>query len=517
MRQVRRRQAVLGQSDILDGPLLALRDLHKRFGGIHALRGVSLEISAAGVVHGLIGENGSGKSTLLGIMSGQLQPDEGSIEVGGQRVWFPTPSSALAAGVAMVSQETSVAPDLSIAENIFLGHRLVRTAVGVNWGRTRAATEEILHRLKINRSPRTLVGLLRPDEQQMVEIARALSFGARVLILDEPTSSLAHDKVETLFTVVRELARTGVSTVFVSHRLDELMAISDELTVLRDGQRVGAGPIANFDVPSIVELMIGGKHTTRRRALTAKPAANGKPAVLRVENVAGIDGLHDVNLEVRAGEIVGLAGHLQAGRSELMETIFGIRRQQGGRLLLDGEEVHIRGPRDAVDRGLAYLPPDRKLRGVVLCRSLVENLMMVQTHGGRRMRSPDRRREAAEFARLSAKMRLHGAGGSTRVEQLSGGNQQKIAIGKWLVDRPRLLMLDEPTRGVDVRSKDEIHALLRDLADEGCALLVSSSENSELLELCDRILIMYKGTVLIDLPAAQSTESEIARIAGGQL
>ncbi|MEA2305159.1 MAG: ribose transport system ATP-binding protein, partial [Solirubrobacteraceae bacterium] len=498
-------------------PLLELSGVHKRFGGVHALRGADLTISAPGVVHALIGQNGSGKSTLLGVLSGQLRPDEGGLALDGGKVAFASAASAIAHGVAMVSQETAVVPELSVAENVLLGRRSVRGPLGLDRRRTRRRALEVLARLSLDYDPDLPVGRLRPDQQQMVEIARALSMDARILVLDEPTSSLTDDEVEALFTAVRELTRQGVSVIYVSHRLSELFAVADELTVLRDGLTVAQGPMAGFDTDTVVQAMVGEARTGRVAAGRAHaPMEASTPAVaVRGLSVRGL--LHDVDLEVGRGEIVGVAGLVGAGRSELLKAIFGVLAIDAGAVEVEGRPVSAGHPRSAIRQGLGFLPPDRKTEGVVLSMSVADNLGMVRTNSRARLAPPARAAEAALCTETCRTIRIRTPSIGAPVWTLSGGNQQKVALGKWLGTGIKALLLDEPTRGVDVGAKAEIHDRLRATAAAGTGLLVSSSEHDELLELCDRILVMSRGRIVASLDPARATDGELARLTGGHL
>ena len=491
-------------------PILRADGLHKRYGGVHALRGADLAV-LAGEVHTLVGENGSGKSTLLKILSGQVQPDAGRILVSGRQAAFRRPSEALRRGVATVTQETTLAPDLSIAENIFLGHRMRRRAGLIDWGATRRLAVAALGRLDLDLDPGAPVRRLRPDQQQLVEIARALSLDARVLILDEPTSSLTDDEVQALFRLVRRLRDEGVATIFVSHRLGEVFALADRITVLRDGRSVGGGLAAELDRAEVIHLMVG-------RALEAsdlpqgRPA--GRPAVLRVRGLSLRDVFAGVDLEVAPGEVVGLAGLVGAGRSELLESIFGLRRATGT-VEVGGRAVAYRSPRLAIRDGVAFLPADRKLQGLVLGMSVRENLLMASTSGLLRLRHPSAARELAVVGRTVAELAIRAHSPRSHVSTLSGGNQQKVVLGKWLATGPRVLMLDEPTRGVDVGAKAEIYRLLAQAAARGIGILVSSSETPELRSLCDRVLVLFRGRVAASLEREEATEARIAHFAGG--
>lgn len=502
-------------ADQLDVAHLHLESITKSYGGVHALRGVDFRLAERGTVHGIIGANGSGKSTLLGILSGQISPDSGLMRLHGENVEFRDPAHALSHGIAMVSQETALAPHLSVAENILLGRRLSRTWWGIDWKRTARRASQVLERLELDYDPWLPVSKLRPDQRQMVEIARALSIETSVLILDEPTSSLSDDQVKSLFAAVRRLKTQGVSTIFVSHRLPELFELTDEITVLRDGLTVASGPASSFDQESLVDAMIGEperQRTTPARIRAASPS--GTPRIV-VEAVSAPDAFDSVSLSVHAGEIVGLAGLTGAGRGELLESIFGARDFSGS-IFVNGKRVVGSTPRQAIAAGAGYLPPDRKTDGVVLQRSIFENLSMVTTLNRSRARAP-RQADARDAARLSAQMSIRAPGLAAPVGSLSGGNQQKVAIGKWLGAEKSVLLLDEPTRGVDIAAKREIHGLLRDATDRGAALLVSSSETDELIELCDRILVMHAGRVVAEISAADATEPNITRLAGGHL
>jgi ABC-type sugar transport system ATPase subunit len=492
-------------------PILHADGMHKRYGGVHALRGASLSIYP-GEVHALMGENGSGKSTLLKILSGQIQPDEGQITFAGEQRGFRNAIDALRRGISTVTQETTLAPDLSIAENVFLGHRMARRGGFIDWRRTRKLAKDALARLSLDLDPATPARRLRPDQQQLVEIARALSIDARVLILDEPTSSLTDDEVEALFAIVRKLSQDGVATIFVSHRINEVFAVADRITVLRDGHTVGGGPAAELDRPKLIQLMVG--RALDDTAAHEQQSDGGEVSVLRVRRLALPALLDDVDLDVAPGEIVGLAGLVGAGRSELLESLFGLRRVQGT-VRVNGRDVLYRNPRQAIRDGVAFVPADRKLHGLVLSMTVRENLMMASTSRHARIRYPSATRELAAVDDVIANLQIRTHSPRSLVSTLSGGNQQKVVLGKWLMTKPKVLMLDEPTRGVDVGAKAEIYRLLFDAATSGIGILVSSSENPELLTLCDRILVMFRGRVAATLTRDNATEARIAHFAGG--
>lgn len=496
-------------------PQLNLEGIEKSFGGVRALRGAGLEIRQAGTVHGLIGANGSGKSTMLGIISGQQRPDRGQLALEGAPLDLPDPHAAVRAGIAMVSQETALAPELSIAENVLLGGRLVRRTIGgIDWTASRRKAAKLLEELGVNEDPAMPVKLLRPDRQQMVEIARAISLDAKILILDEPTSALNDDEVQALFAVIRRLRDRKVSTIFVSHRLSELIDLTDEITVLRDGVTVGRGPTSEFDADRIVELMVGSaSEPVRRRRARIQAPEEASPLRL---NGFSADGLFaNVDLNVEAGEIVGLAGMQGAGRSDLMEAIFGVRPVDSGELQIDGRPARIKDERDAIAKGIGYLPADRKVAGLVLQQSIAQNLTMVANRNRAWYRAPGSAEDRRIVGEAISTMNIVAPSPATEVGNLSGGNQQKVAIGKWIAARSRIFLLDEPTRGVDVAAKAEIHRLLFEAADRGAAILVSSSETEELLELCDRIVVLYRGTVFESIKTSDASEELLARYSGG--
>ncbi|HVW87964.1 MAG TPA: sugar ABC transporter ATP-binding protein [Gaiellaceae bacterium] len=488
--------------------VLEAERLEKRFGGIHALRGVDLRI-ASGRVHGLLGQNGSGKSTLLRILSGQIAPDGGRLLFAGVPTQLANPARALAAGVAIVSQELTLAPDLSVMENICLARRELRRRSHVPWRTIRRQAVEVLELLGLSVDPATPVELLRRDEQQLVEIGRAVSTDARILMLDEPTSSLTDDEVERLFSLLRTLRERGSAIVLVTQRLAEVSRVVDEVTVLRDGVVVaGSAALDGLDRRELVRLMTGASPSEQHEPHVAGTPAAGAP-VLRLRGLTAPRRFEDVELAVHPGETVGLAGLTGSGRSELLASLFGGARSSGT-IELAGKAYVPRTPAHAIAAGIAYVPNDRGRAGLVPDLSVGENIMLARASRGSRLRRPPRRRERAVAADALARFRIVPREPSLRVSALSGGNQQKVLLAKWLTTRPRLLLLDEPTRGVDVGAKADIHALLREQArDERVGILVSSSEADELRALCDRVLVMHRGRVVAELPGDRFTEASL--------
>jgi ABC-type sugar transport system ATPase subunit len=494
-----------------DGALLSVTGIHKRFGGVHALRGAELAVRH-GEVHSLVGANGSGKSTLLNILSGQVAPDAGTITLDGSHVRFRDPARALASGIATVTQETTLVPYLSVAENILLGPRKVRRWFGIDWRASRRRAAEIQKLLGAEFSVDDQVSDLPPDQQQLVEIARAISMNARVLLLDEPTSSLTESEVESLFDLVRSLKQRGLTTIFVSHRMSELFALADRVTILRDGRTVEVGEIGSYDPDLIIERMVGA--TPVPAAASSSELEEREPA-LRVRSLSVPGHVHDATLSVAAGEAVGIAGLTGSGRTELLDAVFGMRRPSAGSIEVGGVELRHGRIADAIRHGLAYVPGDRKNHGLVLSMSVAENLMMATTSRRLRLRVPSRARERVQTRELASAFGIVASSADAACATLSGGNQQKVVIAKWIHGSPKVLLMDEPTRGVDVGAKREIYRLLAAAREDGVGILVSSSETEELLLLCDRILVMARGRIVASLDRAQATEANLAHYSMG--
>ena len=492
-------------------PLLQVRDIEKTFPGVKALSGVSFEVRA-GEVHALLGENGAGKSTLIKIVSGVYRPDSGAILVDGRERHFATPDDAKRAGVATIYQELLLFPELTVAENIFLGHA-PRGRIGrIDWAAMRAKAEELLASLEIDDlAADMIVGSLSVGNRQRVEILRALSHDARILIMDEPTAALTESDVTRLFDIVRRLKARGVGIVYISHRLDEIFAIADRVTVLRDGAYVGAREVADTNASELVQMMVG----RRIENLFPKTDVPIGPPILEARDVVRRPMTKSVSLTVRAGEIVGLAGLVGSGRSEFAQTIFGVTPAESGEIRLLGTAVKIESPESARAKGIAYVPEDRGVQGLVRAMSVLHNFSLAALNGLSHWGFIDRGAERRMAERGVERFSVRTSSVDEVAGRLSGGNQQKIVLGKWLANNPKLLILDEPTRGIDVGAKAEIHRLMGELAARGLAILMISSELPEVLGMSDRVVVMHGGAVAGILGRAAATQEKVLALALG--
>jgi ABC-type sugar transport system ATPase subunit len=492
---------------------LEVRALSVTRGSVLALDAVDMHIPHRGTIHALLGQNGSGKSSLLSILSGQLRPDAGEIFLAGRRLSHHA-TAERQSQVAMVSQETALAPDLTVLENVLMGRRLVRDSRGLNWRRSAKRAIGVLDQLNLDLDPFARTGDLKPDQQQMVEIARAVSMNARILILDEPTSSLAKDEVSSLFELLRTLRTQHVTTILVSHRLPELFEICDSITVLRDGRSVLETSMSAVDSATLVESMVGSPTRQRTRTRSQMDPGGASSSALRTRGLT-THAVADIDLDVQRGEIVGLAGLAGSGCGELLETLFECPISYRGQILLFDRAHRPAGARDSLANGVAYLPPDRKTMGLNLQLTIADNLALSATRNRHRLSSRNGRSERAAALTMSRRMQIAAPSVRDVANTLSGGNQQKVALARCLSTEPRLLLLNEPTRGVDVAARAEIHGLLSALATEGTAIILTSSETDELLDISDRILVMRAGRIVSELTGASATEAEIARTAGG--
>jgi ABC-type sugar transport system ATPase subunit len=490
-------------------PLVEVRDAAKQFGGVRALDGVSVEI-AASAVHGLVGENGAGKSTLAKVIGGVLAPDAGELLVDGRPVRFRSPREALAAGIATIAQEIALVPGRSVLENVFLGIESRRLSVVDRGalGRRFAALDE---RTGFGLDPDVRVGALRTAEKQKVEILRARARDARLILMDEPTASLTADEKERLLGVVRDLAAAGTAVVLVSHHLDEVLAVCERVTVMRDGCVVRTGPADAETAQSLVTAMVG-----RAVELTFPPKqapAADAPVVLEARGLTRGLAVRDVSVTVRAGEIVGLAGLVGSGRTEVARLISGADHADAGEIRVDGGPVRLRHPRDAARLGIAMVPESRKEEGLLMMRSIRENATLATLPRFSRAGVVERQRERRYAEGLFKRLDVRAPGTGARVGSLSGGNQQKVLFAKWLAIEPRMLIADEPTRGIDVAAKHEIHGLIAELAAGGMGVLLISSEVEEVLGLAHRVLVMRGGRVVEELAGDEATQERVMRAA----
>ena len=489
-------------------PLLQATGLSKRFPGVRALDGVNLTI-APGEVVAVIGENGAGKSTLMKILAGVQEPDEGALQWSGRGVRIPTVRAALDLGIALIHQELNLADNLDVAANIFLGREPGRWGL-IDRRRLRADAAEVLDRMGLEVRTDTIVSSLSTGRQQMVEIAKALSVNARLLIMDEPTSSLSTAEARRLFDVVRDLKSQGLSVLYVSHRLTEVKELADRVVVLRDG--VLAGELTGDDITheAMVRCMVGRDVSQFYARSPHEPGDE----VLRVEDIRTVEWpQHPISLSLRAGEIVGVAGLVGAGRSELVQAIFGVNPPVSGRIVVDGKLMRARSPNAAIQEGIALVPEDRKGQGLLLEMSVDDNVTLATVGRDATFGLRNRDKEARTSADMIRKLAVKTPSGQTQAGLLSGGNQQKVVVGKWLATEPKVLILDEPTRGIDVGAKAEVYGLLDSLAQEGVGILFVSSEMEEILGMSDRVLVMHEGRMMGEIARDALSEHAVMALA----
>ena len=498
--------------------LLRMSGISKGFPGVQALQSVHLEVQP-GECLGLMGENGAGKSTLMKVLTGVYTADEGSIAIDGQPVTPSNPHQAQQLGVSIIYQEFNLFPNMTVEENIFVGREPGSNGF-VRWSSLREAAAQLLAQLGVDLEPSAIVRYLSVAEQQMVEIAKALSYNARIVVMDEPTSALTQTEVTALFTIIQELKERGLGVIFISHRIEEVMRIADRIVVLRDGQNAGELSRAEATPEKIVRMMVGrplaelfhkdasaeaGEPVLQVRGLNRTGSKRDATAIV----------LHDVNLTVRAGEIVGLAGLVGSGRTELVRAIFGADPFLSGEVLIDGAPASIRSPQDAIGLGIGLVPEDRKQQALVLQLTVRENISLAKlsdlsTAGF--IRRPEERSLSELFIKM---LQIRTPSMEQRVINLSGGNQQKVVLAKWLALSPKVLLVDEPTRGVDVGAKAEVHQLLNKLARQGVAILMISSELPEIIGMSDRVLVMRQGTIVGELSRSELSQERIMGLATG--
>ena len=494
-------------------PLLLMKDICKSFPGVRALHNVSFELRAA-EIHALVGENGAGKSTLIKILAGALEGDSGETQVDGRPVLIRSPQDALAAGISVIYQEFNLVPYLSVAENIYLG-REPQTWGLIDFRALRAGARALLDRLGAGFSETALVTELSVAEQQMVEIAKALSVESKVLVMDEPSATLTEHELESLFEQMRSLRASGHSLIYISHRLEEIFAIADRVTVLRDGELVGTAAVSELDSQAVIRMMVGRDLTQEPRPMRSTDF-DATEELLRVEGLSRGTCFRDVSFTVHRGEILGIAGLVGAGRTELVRAIFGADRPTRGEIYLHGKPVRPRSPAHAIALGIGLVPEDRKLQGLILGMAVAGNVTLARLGAVATAGVLSGRRERQVAEEYIGKLDIATPGPFQLARNLSGGNQQKVVLAKWLFARSEVLIFDEPTRGIDVGAKQEIHSIMRAVADSGRAVIMISSELPEILRLSDRIMVMHEGRVAGFLYPEEATQERIMTLATGE-
>lgn len=492
--------------------IVELRSVTKQFGGVHALKEVDLKL-APGEVHALAGENGAGKSTLVKILAGVHAPDTGTIQIDGENVVLHNPRQAQQSGIAVIHQHPTLFPDLDIAENIFMGRHPRNSRWQVDWQRMYAEVDALLTSLHVQVRARDPVRNLSVANQQMVEIAKALSLKTRVLVMDEPTAALSAREVDELFKIIRQLREQNVSILFISHRLEEVFALADQITILRDGAHILTAPASSLTPEVVVQQMVGRTVD----ALFPRQEHTIGDVILEVKHLTRTGVFHDVSFQVRQGEIVGIAGLVGAGRTEIARVLFGIDRADSGKIYIHQQLVQINSPAIAMRHGLAYVPEDRQKHGLLLNFAIPANITLPILKQISKLGLIGVRRERAIAADYVERLQVRSSGLGQIVQQLSGGNQQKVVLGKWLATRPSILILDEPTRGIDIGAKAEVHRLIAELAAQGMAIILISSELAEILAMSSTILVLHEGRVTGTLAAEEASQEKIMFAATGRI
>jgi len=496
--------------------MLIAENITKKFSGVTALDNVCLELHP-GKVNAIIGENGAGKSTLMKILSGVYAEYDGRIIYKDQPVRFQNTKQAQAAGIAIIHQELNLIPYLSITENIFLGREITTSWGMLDKKEMRRQTISLLDRLKLAVHPDTKISSLKVGQQQVVEIAKALLFDAEVIIMDEPTSAISESEVEVLFGIIAQLKKENKAIAYISHKLDELFKIADRYIVLRDGRTIESGDMQGMTHDSIIQKMVGREIKIVRKTSVGKNVN----ALLSINNISLKHPerknellLKNISFALSKGEIVGIFGLMGAGRTELMETIFGLHsKRASGDMLIDGKQINIKSPADAIRAGLALVPEDRKKDGLVLGLDVRTNICLTTLNDMQTAGLLNNNKESSLAKKYTADLKIKTSSDKQLAKNLSGGNQQKIVLAKWLATKPKILMLDEPTRGIDINAKNEIYKLILQLADEGLGIIVVSSELPEILALSDRILVMAEGNITAEFAAGEATEDNILKAA----
>lgn len=494
--------------------VLQLSNIQKHFGGVHALKGVDFELTR-GEVHALLGENGAGKSTLIKILTGVYHPDDGEIALKGQPVSIADPIDARRKGIAAIYQELSLIDTLTVAENIFLGNEPVATALGVSKKKQLYAdSDAFLKRFGIPISSRALVGDLGLGQKRVIEIVKALAINAEILLLDEPTTGMSKAEIDTLFSIMQSLKAKNVTMIYISHYLDEVFRCCDRATVFRDGRNVDTFRMDAVTVPELVRAMIGHSVSGERYRVAGDYLAEDTVLEARAFQTDAMQ--NPLSFSVHRGEIVGFTGIVGAGKSELAGSLFGAYRQTGGELLINGRPVRLKTPHDTIPYGMAFIPEDRKTQGLLLADTIENNIALPHMEQiENRVGLLDNKKKRSIAQRMGERMRLHPMDVKMVAGNLSGGNQQKVVLAKWLTAEPELILLDEPTRGIDIGAKAEIYRLITEMADGGKSVLVFSSELEELLSICDRILVLCKGSLVGEKAAREATSENLLTLALG--
>jgi len=493
-------------------PVLQLTGISKRFGAVQALTDVDLALFA-NEVHALVGENGAGKSTLVKILAGIHHPDAGRIQLSGEDLVLSGPAAARDLGIAVIHQHPNLFPDLTVAENVFVG-RLPRNGVrGVDWGELNRTAQRLFENLGVKQSVSVPVRGLSVADQQLVEIAKSLSLDARVLVMDEPTASLSSHEVERLFTIIRQLRGRGVAILFVDHRMEEVFEIADRVSVLRDGRHVITAAINELNPADAIRHMVG----RRLETLFPKEQATIGEIALEVRGLTRRGVFSNASFQVRRGEILGLAGLVGAGRTEIARVLFGIDRADAGEVLVAGKHAEIKSPKDAMRLGIVYVPEDRHAQGLVLDFSIAANVSLPIVERLSRLLVVDRVQERQIATDYSKQLQVRSTGVEQAASGLSGGNQQKVVIAKWLATKPTVLLLDEPTQGVDIGAKAEVHRIISQLAGQGMAIVLISSELLEVLGMADRIVVLHEGRVAAEFARDDATQERVMAAATGHI
>ncbi|MFJ7733716.1 sugar ABC transporter ATP-binding protein [Lysinibacillus sp. NPDC097231] len=491
--------------------MIEMSGISKAFSGNVVLRDVQFSI-ADGEIHALMGENGAGKSTLMKILTGIYTRDTGEVKVDGQPVVFHSPKEAEALGIAVIHQELNILPDLSVAENLFLGKEKTYGKTGIL--KTREMNKEatrVLSKLGLDLDVRQLAGELSVGKQQIIEIAKAIASDAKYIVMDEPTAALTDREITTLFETIRELKEKGISFVYISHRMEEIFAICDRITILRDGQYVGVRTIRDTNFDEIVQMMVGrelGERFPERQATIGN-------IKMEVKNLSCENVCHDINFTVRKGEVMAIAGLMGAGRTEVAQAIFGYRKKSTGDIFIDGQKVQINNPIQAMNHRIAFVTEDRKSEGLVLDFSIKDNMMLTNLQKISKVGIVNRAKESEICQNYIEQLRIRTSGGEQTAKSLSGGNQQKVVIAKWLGTEPEILILDEPTRGVDIGAKKEIYSIINELAEQGVTIIMISSELPEIIGMADRVLVMHEGKQTAILNKDELTQETIMHYATG--